>query len=356
MGIIVRERAQEVALMEVQKREYVCGELEPELQLPCGWEKCLDLKSGLIYFKDWNSGTLTYRDPRQAVPLSTQRIGLLSISLSAEGATSNACEAVGKRRMNPSRSLQEAPRRMTWGYSATTTTEGESSATETTTSMSMEQDQSLELSLNLPGTSSKPVVNSSQEESVCTMAKVRSALERSNWLRPARSLIPKKRASPGLETDNKLSDTLSTALSLLSSRPSSSRESNSSRLQHVDNVSSPSTSQCSSECFTSPSIMSYEGDDEEVQQQPRLRGDFSGAKSPQTQVNSNDAAGASSSNSEVMVTVGCKSCLMYVMLSKSHPSCPKCGNTDVLLEVPAPLPKKQRVTGVSSSTWSWCTA
>ena len=44
MGIIVRERAQEVALMEVQKREFVCGELEPELQLPRGWEKCLDLK------------------------------------------------------------------------------------------------------------------------------------------------------------------------------------------------------------------------------------------------------------------------------------------------------------------------
>lgn len=63
---------------------------------------------------------------------------------------------------------------------------------------------------------------------------------------------------------------------------------------------------------------------------------------------------------EVMVAVGCKSCLMYVMLSKLNPSCPKCGNTDVLLELPPPLlkPKKQRThqLDTGSATWSWSTA
>lgn len=52
MGIMVRERAlQQAGLMEVGKRGGGFGvELEPEPQLPSGWEKCLDMKvgSGLI--------------------------------------------------------------------------------------------------------------------------------------------------------------------------------------------------------------------------------------------------------------------------------------------------------------------
>lgn len=48
MGIMVRERAlQQAGLMEVGKRGGGFGvELEPEPQLPSGWEKCLDMKVG----------------------------------------------------------------------------------------------------------------------------------------------------------------------------------------------------------------------------------------------------------------------------------------------------------------------
>ncbi len=60
----------------------------------------------------------------------------------------------------------------------------------------------------------------------------------------------------------------------------------------------------------------------------------------------------------VMVAVGCKSCLMYIMLPKLHPSCPKCGNADVLLDLPSPTPKKQRRVLKLSSTpkWNWLDA
>ncbi len=60
----------------------------------------------------------------------------------------------------------------------------------------------------------------------------------------------------------------------------------------------------------------------------------------------------------VMVAVGCKSCLMYIMLPKLHPSCPKCGNADVLLDLPSPTPKKQRRVLELSSTpkWNWLDA
>ncbi|KAG0569643.1 hypothetical protein M758_6G100600 [Ceratodon purpureus] len=332
MGIMVRERAHESALMEQRRGdESFCSEqLMPEPQLPSGWEKCLDLKSGLVYFKDWNSGTLTYRDPRRSAPVTTQRIGLLSISLSHQTATpavkpsSNAAnEGISKSLKRERSSVQEpvahrfssSTVRLPWDYSAAT--QAESPATETTTSM---DEHSLELSLNLPGTStSRPGTTSSQEGSVCTMEKVRSALERSQWLKP----LPRKRASPSRESSSPVS-----------------------RL-HLES-SSPSTSQSSaSECFTSPSVMSYQGDDEEVQQPRECRD--SGSK---CQV----LFGKQESDvSPVMVTVGCKRCLMYVMLSKSHPSCPKCGNTDVLLELPAPLPKRKRIS-LESPSWSWSTA
>lgn len=60
----------------------------------------------------------------------------------------------------------------------------------------------------------------------------------------------------------------------------------------------------------------------------------------------------------VMVAVGCKSCLMYIMLPKLQPSCPKCGNAVVLLDLPSPKPKKQRRVLELSSTpkWNWLDA
>ncbi len=87
------------------------------------------------------------------------------------------------------------------------------------------------------------------------------------------------------------------------------------------------------------------GDDEEVQQPRECRD--SGANS---QILFEKKEISDSSN-PVMVIVGCKRCLMYVMLSKEHPSCPKCGNTDVLIQLPAPSPKRQRIA-LKNPSWS----
>ncbi|KAJ7533077.1 hypothetical protein O6H91_13G032000 [Diphasiastrum complanatum] len=46
-------------------------DLNPDVPLPSGWEKCLDLKSGSIYFVNWNTGITTTVDPRNSqFPLS----------------------------------------------------------------------------------------------------------------------------------------------------------------------------------------------------------------------------------------------------------------------------------------------
>lgn len=192
------------------------------------------MQSGLIYFKDWNSGTLTYRDPRQSATLSTQRIGLMSISLSPE-------EVIDVK--SPSNASARSVKRKT---------------VDQFTSM---VEHSLELSLNLPGTPS-PVSrpgSSSQDGSVCTMEKVRSALERSPWLSQSHRLnlqMAKKKCSTGTPSSDP------TKL-LLASRPSSSsRKSSSPSRLHLESGSkseSAATSQCSSECFTSPSVMSFQG-------------------------------------------------------------------------------------------------
>lgn len=284
MGIMVRERAQyhESGLMEVAQNSgsTSCGgsELQDEVRLPTGWEKCLDLKSGLIYFKNWNTGTLTYRDPRQSVQ-QPQRIGLLSISLEEQ---------------------QQAPAPLSCKRKFDDNNNNNNNRVSSTV-------DGLELSLNLPGTT--------VQTSVCTMERVRSALERSQW-----STQHKRRLQTKDATTTTTSSNPGTTLSLFSSSSVSPKS---------------ESSESSSECFTSPSVMSFQGDEsEEVQQQPRECG----------------------KGSTVMVTVGCKSCLMYVMLSKSHPSCPKCGNTDdVLLELPMPSPIPTRRRLKSPSSWSWCT-
>lgn len=92
------------------------------------------------------------------------------------------------------------------------------------------------------------------------------------------------------------------------------------------------------------------GDDEEVQQPSACRA--SGAKSSQLNLlDGKPNSMAEDGSPEAMVIVGCRRCFMYVMLSDSHPCCPKCGNTDQsLLARPVPLPKKQRTAALGSSS------
>ena len=291
------------------------------------------MQSGLIYFKDWNTGTQTYRDPRQGKQpnssvATAQRIGLLSISLFSHDTTSavetksttptnnnnnnivvdEAEEAAATPAKKFKRKAKQAPQEMGFPWSLTMGTTTTTTTTTTCnpshhdniiiitdedstdreyngpeTSLSMENnnnnneeilhneqqqlqgdhDQSLDLSLQLPGMSRSRTSSQQMCQSVCTVEKVRSALERSQWLMQTPN-GSKKRPS-GSSSSGQLTNTLSTSLSLLSPRPSSSRESNSPGPQspkpsQAATDSSPSTSQCSdSECFTSPSAMSYQG-------------------------------------------------------------------------------------------------
>lgn len=242
------------------------------------------MQSGLMYFKNWNTGTLTYRDPRPHSPSAhhpptSHRIGLLSISLHPHDTSLTSV-------MSNDLTHQLFPRQSgTMTYSAKRKSE-HSSPEENCRSAAMiigDHDDNhhhhcLELSLNPPGSMSTSTQQDDSTSSVCTVEKVRSALERSQWS-GAPSLFKKSRlitcgsSASGMDcaTSSELSITpLSMNLQPAGlPQPTSSRESITSlraRLVQSDleysKPDSPSLiSQCtSSECFTaSSSAMSYEG-------------------------------------------------------------------------------------------------
>ncbi|XP_058106783.1 protein CURLY FLAG LEAF 2 [Magnolia sinica] len=183
-------------------------ELDLDLQVPNGWEKRLDLKSGKIYLQRCDS------------PISP----------------SDKRSTAGFQDLNYPPNLLE--------------------------------DTSLDLKL----------VPSIESQSVCTLDKVKSALER------AQRESTKKRS----------------VATYGSSERSSSRVHSS--------LSSPS----------SQSSMSIKGGDEE--------GETEGEKEMKS--------------SPLVFAAGCPGCLLYVLISKANPRCPRCRT---VVPVPVPVPKKLRI-------------
>lgn len=238
---------------------------------------------------------------------------------------------------------------------------------------------SLKLSLNPPGAN----CSSQEQQSVCTVEKVQNALKWSQWGGATRS-VKRSQASSFDKSGKKcvsLTDSLSTSLALHSppSRPSSSRESNSPGPRSEEASSKRSTppsslsQTCSSECLTSPSTIIQQGsfEEDEVQQPRSMFRELTTLVEVCRRTDTTVVAAATEEDqvavqqlqevpddAAVMVAVGCKSCLMYIMLPKLQPSCPKCGNADVLLDLPSPKPKKQRRVLELSSTpkWNWLDA
>lgn len=238
------------------------------------------VQSGLMYFKNWNTGTLTYRDPRpQSLsahhPPTSHRIGLLSISLHPHD--TSLASVMSSNDLTHQLFPRQSGTLMT--YSTKRKSEHSSPEENCRSAMNI-GDHCLELSLNPPGSmSTSTQQDDNSTSSVCTVEKVRSALERSQWS-GAPSLLKKSRlmtcgsSTSGMDcaTSSELSITpLSMNLQpAVVPQPTSSRESITSlraRLVQSDvensKPNSPSSliSQCtSSECFTaSSSAMSYEG-------------------------------------------------------------------------------------------------
>lgn len=329
MGIVVRERAaHESALMDHKQglsEMILCGKIQPEPLIRSGWGKCRDSKSGPLYFKDWNCATQTNRDPRQS-----DQIDIISLRGLTSFLTSSSNEGDSFSKLNR----------------------------ENISSMSKDKDHSLELTLNLPGTTLfKPTTAFNQAESMYTIEKVRSALDRTQWLNYTSEISRKRTFESRQELIVK---NLIELLSLSPFSPSSSRDSTLTGQLQSDSsskssISSPSISRRSSSSeshFTSPFVIDSQDDDEEVHQPNASR--ESGDNNLQVYLLDRLNLCVEAGILKTMVAAGCRSCLMYVMLSNSHPCCPRCGNADAtLLEVPGPQFKKQRTTTFDYISLRW---
>lgn len=178
----------------------------------------------------------------------------------------------------------------------------------------------LELDLNLAaGVRCSPEPQQQQPgQSVCTMEMVQKALKRTGELVGKRSMliksVPKQSSSSSLSS-----------LNLVQSAEVIS-------CPHQQASSSPSTSSSSSESSTS-SKSSFQ---------------LGGAQTTNLQDESSSRIGEGESKAVTMLSGGgslvmgaCTRCLMYVMLNKSDPICPRC-ESKVPLDFSAPPSKRQR--------------
>ncbi|BBM96935.1 protein MpCFL1 [Marchantia polymorpha subsp. ruderalis] len=298
---------------DAQPDEFV--ELDPDLPLPSEWEKCLDLKSGKVYYVNRHTGAETYSDPRKHAPLMPDVQASISAAASVSpqtrdflGSKESENEKLGEYsgRSPPSFSGREIEReeplppalfggaREQWGHGWLGSGSGSGSAAPADKRDVGVTDNGLELKLNLQG--------KTQQNSVCTLEKVEMALMRSE------KMLGKRVASANR-----------------SSPPQGDQQLQRLRInQSVAQVSpSPSTSSSSTSTSSRPSLISYQLLDKENQ-------------------NSNKRPAASStvdsegdSAKETVMLGGCKNCLMFVMLSKSNPVCPRCG-TSVAMDFSSP--------------------
>ncbi|BBM96941.1 protein MpCFL2 [Marchantia polymorpha subsp. ruderalis] len=286
-------------------------ELDPNPPLPAGWEKCLDLQSGNIYFKDRITGTSTYKDPRKKLssPLRNSfGAGLSGLSDPGLGAK--------KHSRNKSSTLEE--KLSNWNDHLAS---GEATKLE----LSLKFDCGSTLTKDGEGLLNGTVFSSKtedisaavEESSVCTVEKVKDALKRSHF----RSL---SRNNSGC-TNSSLTSLQALSLNL-PSPPSPSFKA----CRPAWSCASSSSSHSSSH-----SIMSFQGEESDDLKEE--------ASSCGKACDTTNASVFADDESGVMVTLGCQRCLMYIMLPKANPCCPKCGSGDLLEILPTSLPKRQKV-------------
>ncbi|XP_024367873.1 uncharacterized protein [Physcomitrium patens] len=319
-------------------------ELDPDQPLPADWEKCLDLKTGELYFVNKSTGVRTSEDPRKvqqrvvavmtravdsvptASPLAHEFLGSkrsetlreeslrTSTSSGSSGGTSPRNTNIpGHQLLSFSTGKQlwnlQLDDRRTVSLNRTGSPKAQAPPF---LSFSDEEESNLELDLNLAAGGNSPRLQQhNQQQSVCTMEMVEKALKRTEKAlgkreMPTTSFGPKQSGS-----------------SSFSSLPSARGES----WSH----SSPSTSSSSSTSSRSGHQGASHHDDSQ-----RLRPSAPGVSEAESRKIETTVTGA-------LVMGACTRCLMYVMLNKSDPKCPRCENEVPLDFSSPPSGKRQRV-------------
>ncbi|KAJ7521443.1 hypothetical protein O6H91_19G054900 [Diphasiastrum complanatum] len=260
-------------------------DLSPDVSLPSGWEKCLDLKSGSIYFVNLNTGISTFLDP-----CKTQSSILNSSPSVVSHELLNSQQSKTLELNNPASEFKCEEAGNPW----------KERAVPRSRIGNLFERKNLELKLNFSTASELQL-------SECTVEKVqRAVLARSGmW-----GTLHLPSTSSGL-----LPVSTSEGLSWMS-QPAASP--------------AISTSSSSSSQFSPKSLKSQIA--ENCKSTDRMRRSFVDTAEK----------GKESTNDGSVILTGCKRCLMYVMLSASDPICPRCG-TSVIFNLAFSPPKRSKV-------------
>lgn len=293
-------------------------ELDPEEPLPSDWEKCLDLQAGKVYYVNKSSGVRTFNDPRKRkceTEVQTQFSSRAaheflgskrSEALRQEKASSSSSSGSPRlsRKHQNSQLLSFSTGKQLWNLQLE---DRHVSLANRCEELSPDEDSNLELNLNLAAGGSSPCRTNRHEQTVCTMEMIQNALKRTA-----------EQASTSSPSTHLLMPRLQHKLSVSSSFSSLT----STRSDPTDSglATSPSTSSSSSTSSKS--------------------------RKPAPSNDTRQSTGACEADSEVdcgaLVTGACTHCLMYVMLKKVDPRCPRC-ESEVPVDFSVPPSKKQRV-------------
>lgn len=282
-------------------------ELEPESPLPSGWEKCLDLKTGSIYYLNRRTGVTSFSDPRKASQGTRADLNWLPSPATSEISVDASVEV-------KSNSNQFA-------FNVNNSNNGCEKTAVLCAPKALQETECLDLSLNLH-------VGSSSSKSI------RADVPLGGW--PSSSTRSMDHNSP-----------TKVVPIAVPCPPSSSPSSSSS------STSSPTACVSSKQEITKKEDRRpSDSQDFEIGQRRIIKKDNHLPSVNHSLLSSNDGClldGESLKMAEggegpvnSMVTVACANCLMFVMLSRSNPKCPRCGICPVL-DVPEPSAKKVKL-------------
>lgn len=296
-------------------------ELDPDHPLPSGWEKCLDLKTGELYFVNKNTGVRTSEDPRKQLqpttscPLAHEFLGSKKSETLREESLRTSTSSGSSGDSKPAQLLSFSTGKQLWNLQLddrSTVSLNKTGSPRPPFPISSDEDESnLELNLNLSAGGGSP--SHHQSQSVCTMEMVEKALKRTEKAMGKREmLVPKLSGS-------------SSSLTSSRSEPSWSHSSPSTS-------SSSSTSSRSAARGTSSAHLD----------------DFQALKSSAPGVCEAESRKDDATMGDALVMGACTRCLTYVMLHKSDPKCPRCEGEVPLDFISPPSSKRQRVETTST--------
>ncbi|MCO5612193.1 hypothetical protein L7F22_066455 [Adiantum nelumboides] len=270
-------------------------ELEPEMPLPSGWEKCLNLKTGSIYYLNRSTGATSSCDPRKQSFLD-KACGKVDASTSP-ASSELTVEASNEAFCNNRKAKQQ--RRL--------------DANEEPKSANNNGESDIDLNLTLHvGLCSSPKATASNDSGTLTLQVANPAASPAVKIKAcSNASVSSASSSSSTSSPSSLSASLAFSQTILSSKELSQ--------PFFPDVSTLLNKQERNQAIRRRSHV-YAGTHHSLFEHAPSMSTIAPRSIAESEYLTSTAPAA-------MVTAACANCLMFVMLSRSNPRCPRCGTS-----------------------------